>query len=226
VNLPGLTVVPGTPDTAFQNALPNIGFIQYSFQNNDSQEVSGIDFGANLTLPISSAVRFTSSLDASYTIKFAKYIDGVEQRYDGTLSPCDVTSCSGSPKWRGSWQNTIQVNDFTASVTAYYTSGYDEASIDYGGIKGDCVGSIGASVAAYDDGTPVLCNAKATWNVDLSTSYKVADRFTIYANVLNVLGIDPPFDPGAAYGIFQFNPSWAGPNILGRYFRVGAKVDF
>lgn len=226
VNIPGITVVPGTPDTAFPNALPHLGFIQYSFQNNDSQEVSGLDFGANARVPLSDGVTLTSSFEASYLLKFAKTIGGEEQRYDGTLSPCDVTSCSGAPKWRGSWQNTIQIDDFTGSVTAYYTSGYDLASIDYGGIKGDCEASIGASVATYADGTPVLCEAKATWNVDLSASYKVTDRFTIYANVLNVLGIDAPFDPSAAYSIFQFNPAWAGPNIMGRYFRMGARIDF
>jgi iron complex outermembrane recepter protein len=226
VNIPGITVVPGTPDTAFPNALPHLGFIQYSFQNNDSQEVSGLDFGANANVPLSDGVTWTSSFEASYLIKFAKTIGDNEQRYDGTLSPCDVTSCSGAPKWRGSWQNTIAIDDFTATVTAYYTSGYDLASIDYGGVKGDCEASIGASVATYADGTPVLCEAKATWNVDFSTSYKINDKFMIYANVMNVLGIDAPFDPSAAYSIFQFNPAWAGPNIMGRYFRIGAKVDF
>jgi iron complex outermembrane receptor protein len=30
----------------------------------------------------------------------------------------------------------------------------------------------------------------------------------------------------ADYGLFGFNPAWGGPNILGRYFRLGAKVDF
>lgn len=228
VNVPGIDgVTPGTPDIAFPNALPHIGFIQYSFQNNDSQKVSGIDLGANVQFPLTDSVTFTSGFEASYLIKFAKTINGVEQRYDGTLSPCDVTSCSGSPKWRGSWQNTIEVNDFTASLTAYYTSGYDLASIDYDGVKGDCEASIGASVVAYPNTTvPVLCKAKPTWNVDFATSYKINDKFTIYANVLNVFGIKAPFEPSAAYNIFQFNPAWAGPNIMGRYFRLGAKVDF
>jgi iron complex outermembrane receptor protein len=226
VNIPGVTVLPGTPDNAFPNALPLLGFIQYSFQNNDSQVVSGLDFGANYQTPISNNITWTTSLDASYMIKFAKTIGGNVQRYDGTLSPCDVTSCSGSPKWRGSWQNTLDIGDFSTTLTAYYTSGYDLASIDYDGVKGDCLGNIGASVVTYPDGTPVLCKAKATWNVDLSMSYKIQDKFTIYANVLNLRDTKPPFDPSAAYGIFQFNPAWAGPNIMGRYFRLGAKVDF
>lgn len=226
VNIPGITVVPGTPDVAFPNALPHIGFIQYSFQNNDAQRVSGLDFGANVRVPFGGAT-FSSSLEASYLLKFEKDFPGGEtQRYDGTLSPCDITSCSGAPKWRGSWQNTVEVGGFTGSVTAYYTSGYDLASIDYGGVKGDCLASLGNSISVYADGTPVLCEAGAQWNVDLSLSQRVNDNFTIYANVLNVLGIAPEFDPSAAYHLFQYNPSWAGPNIMGRYFRVGARVNF
>jgi iron complex outermembrane receptor protein len=47
----------------------------------------------------------------------------------------------------------------------------------------------------------------------------------VYADVLNVFDIAPPFEPSAAYSTFWFNPAWAGPNILGRYFRLGAKID-
>ena len=41
-----------------------------------------------------------------------------------------------------------------------------------------------------------------------------------------MFGIDAPFDHAAAYGLFNFNPAWAGPNMMGRYFRIGAKMDF
>jgi len=226
VNVPGITVVPGTPDTAFPNALPHLGFIQYSFQNNDSQQVSGLDFGANARINLDADTTWTSSFESSYLIKFAKTIGGVEQRYDGTLSPCDVTSCSGAPKWRGSWQNTFASGGLTWSTTVYYSGGYDLASIDYGGVKGDCLANIGASVVTYANGTPVRCKTKAQWNVDFSASYKINDKFTLYGNIMNVAGIKPVFDPSAGYSIFQFNPAWSGPNILGRYFRVGARVDF
>ena len=229
VNIPGITVLPGTPDPAFPNALPVLGFIQSSYKNATSQTVSGIDFGANVRLPVTENLTFTSVFDASYTLRFELTDEnGDKLRYDGTLSPCNITSCSGSPKWRGSWQNTVQYQDTSVTFTAYYTSGYDLASIDFGGVKGDCEGNaaIAASVVTYADGTPVLCKGKATWNVDMALSQKIGDRFTLYGNVLNVFGIKPPFDPSAAYSLFQYNPAWAGPNMLGRFFRIGAKVDF
>ncbi|HMS20219.1 TonB-dependent siderophore receptor [uncultured Sphingorhabdus sp.] len=227
VNIPGITVIPGQPDPAFPNALPQIGFIQSSYANQDRQTVSGLDFGANLSLPLSENISFRSSFDASYLMKYELTTDaGDVLRYDGTLSPCNITSCSGAPKWRASWQNSVDFGDTTLSLTAYYTSGYDTASIDFGGVKGDCQGNadIASSTLGYVDGTPVLCRAKPTWNADMTLTHKLNDKFTIYANVLNVFDIDAPFEPSAAYHLFQFNPAWAGPNIMGRYFRIGAKV--
>ncbi|MEO8019497.1 MAG: TonB-dependent receptor [Pseudomonadota bacterium] len=228
VNLPGLNVIPGVPDPAFPNALPALGFIESSFVNQDQQNVSGVDFGANYTVALGDTVTLHTSLDASYLQKFELQTDGGDTlRYDGTLSPCNITSCSGAPKWRGSWQNTFEFGKAMVSLTGYYTSGYDTASIDFGGVKGDCQGNadIASSTQAYVDGSPVLCNAKPTWNADLTMRYKFNDKYTVFADILNVFDISAPFEPSAAYSLFYFNPSWAGPNALGRYFRLGAKID-
>ena len=114
------------------------------------------------------------------------------------------------------------------SLTAYYTDGYDTASLDFGGIAGDCVGNaaIHSSTQTYVDGTPVNCTQDATWNLDLTARHRINDTYLVYADFLNVLDIEPDFDPSAAYSLFGFNPAWQGPNIMGRYFRLGVKVDF
>ena len=102
VNIPGFNVIPGTPDPAFPNALPHIGFIESSYRNADSQKVKGIDFGASIRWPFfGDSFNWTTYGEASYLIKNVLISeDGDRLEYDGTLSPCNVTSCSGSPKWR------------------------------------------------------------------------------------------------------------------------------
>jgi iron complex outermembrane receptor protein len=228
VNIPGFTVIPGAPDPAFPGATPHIGFIQSSYVNADSQEVSGIDIGANVKYNITPGLRLISSFEASYLHRNnLTPVDpitgepGAKLKYAGTLSPCNVTSCSGAPKWRASWQNTFQFGNTTLSATAYFTKGVDLASVDFGETPGECENSV-----HYEDGSQVMCRSKNLWNVDFTASQKVSDRFTIYANVLNLLDTDAPFDHAAAYGAYNYNPSFAGANIMGRYFRVGAKVDF
>ena len=216
------------PDAAFPNALPRLGFIQSSYANQDSESLNGVDFNGTVTVPLGN-VDWTSSLDLSYLLKYDLTTkDGDVLKYAGTLSPCNITSCSGSPKLRGSWQNTFQFNDkLSASLTIYYTSGYDMAQVDYGGRDGWCkYNARNGIIQSYVDGTPVLCEAKATWNSDLTVRYQLNDTVNLYADVLNVLDTSAPFDPNAAYGLYGFNPAWASANIMGRYIRVGAKVDF
>jgi len=41
-----------------------------------------------------------------------------------------------------------------------------------------------------------------------------------------LLALRAPFDPNAAYRLYDFNSALSGPNIMGRYFRIGAKIDF
>ena len=226
VNLPNTIVVPGTPDDAHPDALARLGFIQTPYQNAGSQTVSGIDFGINANYDLTDNLALISQFEASYTLKYKLNTEDGALRYDGTLSPCNITSCSGAPKLRGSWQNTLVYKDTSVTLTAYYTKGVNTAQIDYGMIKGDCVGNVEAGLIAYEDGTPVQCKTKDIWNIDLSINQKISDNFSIYTNILNVFDIKAPVDVNAAYGNAQYNPAFAGPNIIGRFIRVGAKVDF
>jgi iron complex outermembrane receptor protein len=54
----------------------------------------------------------------------------------------------------------------------------------------------------------------------------VGGKLTFYVNMLNVFNVKAPYDPSAGYGLYKFNPAWAGQGFIGRYFRIGAKVDW
>jgi iron complex outermembrane receptor protein len=229
VTVPGYTAVQGTPDPAFPGALPLLGFLQSSFVNSDSEVVQGIDFGANISHNFSDTLRWRSNAEVSYLDKYKlTRSDGTVENYAGTLSPCNITSCSGAPSWRALWQNSLDVGDkFTFTLTGYWTKGYDTATVDYGAVKGDCLGNAANGyTVVYEDGTPAQCFSKDVWNADFTAIYRMNENFTFKLDVLNVFGIKAPFDPNAAYSIFGFNPAWSGPNVMGRYFRLGAKLDF
>ena len=229
VSVPGVTgVVRGTPDPLNPTALPLINSFSSGYKNANSEKASGLDFSGAVRFPIgSSGVRFTSQANASVLLNLALNNGGNIERYDGTLGPCNITSCSGAPRLRGNWANTLDFNGRgSVTLTANYTSGYSEVATDFGGVYGDCKGSVGAAVAAYSDGTtPVICNTHATVTVDLDMRAKVQDRFTFYIDVKNLLNSKPIYDPSAAYGITQFNPAWGDSNFVGRFFRVGVRLD-
>jgi iron complex outermembrane receptor protein len=228
VTIPGFTVLPAGPDANFPNALPLLGFIQSSYQNQDSQTVTGVDLSVTLSDIQIGPADWISRLDAAYIDEFQLNTDsGSEFNYDGTLSPCNVTSCSGTPNWRASWANTFIFNDnTTATLTAYYTKGVDNASVDFGGVQGHCADNVGASVLTYVDGTLTDCNSPDIWNVDLTVQHQLNDKVRLFVDVMNVFDIEPEVDVSSAYHIYAFNPAWSGPNIMGRFFRIGAKLDF
>ncbi|MGN6848331.1 MAG: TonB-dependent receptor domain-containing protein [Sphingomicrobium sp.] len=227
---PGVTLIPGIPDPENPAALPLLGFLQSPYTNSGSEVGSGVDLSATGRFRLTnSGIRLISTLSASYLaeLTLTDPVNGV-QKYAGTLSPCNITSCSGAPRWRAQWTNTLDFNgNASITATAYYTSGYSEISTDYGGIIGDCPGSTFAmSAVSYPDNAPMLCRSKAIWDLDLTGQVKLMKHLTLYGNVLNIFDIKPPFDPNAAYGLYNFNPAWADRNFVGRYFRIGAKVDF
>jgi iron complex outermembrane receptor protein len=228
-NIPGCVTSPGVPDNLAPNALPLLGTITSFYGNANALKTDGFDFTADIHMPITSSIRWSSSFNATYLKKLEKIDDdGTVERYDGSLGPCEITSCSGSPKFKGNWQNTFVFNDKTTfSGTINYTSGYSQIGADDGGIPGDCLGSLGAEVRTYRDGaTPIQCHTKYFIDVDATVTHKIGDKFTIYMNMLNVFNVKPRYDPAAGYGLYKFNPAWAGQGFIGRYFRIGAKIDW
>jgi iron complex outermembrane receptor protein len=225
VNIEGINVIPAAPDPEFPNALPLLGFIEYSYQNANSEVASGVDLGVNFAWDFGGFI-FGSNLEMSYLEELSKTIGGVKYNYEGTLSPCDVTSCSGAPDYRATWINSVIWRDLTVALTANYTGDYDNASVDYGGVPGDCESNAYASVYLYDDGTPFKCTHDAYLDFDLTARYQLGENVELFANVLNVFDTEPEFDPAAAYFLYGFNPAWELNGWRGRYFRVGATLAF
>jgi iron complex outermembrane receptor protein len=212
----GYSVIADAPDPFHPLARPRIAFVSTNLVNSDTIKSEGIDFSATYSHRFSDAVKFSSSVEASYIINLSTtFADGRTESYEGTLGNFVLTAGSGTPEWRGSWQNTLQVDPFTISATANYVSGYNLSAEDQGGVSGDCGLSNGF--------TP--CDVGRYITVDAVGSVRVNDNFTFYINVINLLNTLPSVDP-VTYGALNYNPVQAGNGILGRQFRAGVKVNF
>jgi iron complex outermembrane receptor protein len=220
----GFSITPDTQiDDLHPDAIRRVFAVNYGFVNAAKIITSGIDVEATAQIPLADNIKFTSSFSGTYVINYnLTTADGQTQRYAGTLGPCNITSCSGSPKFRANWQNTLDFDRYSITGTAYYTSGYKTTAEDVGGAgtRNDC-STIEGTHAFYDDGsTPVQCHVKHFIDFDLTGSVRVNDKFTFYVNVINVFDAKPPLD-FVTYGQNMYNPAWSQQGIVGRYFRAG-----
>lgn len=229
VNIPGITVTRGVPDPLNPGALPTIGTIAASYKNANQFLARGMDFSISGRFQITEGIKWITNANASLLMRLQQTLeDGTVNRYDNSLGQCGITACSGAPKWRGTWQNTLDFNgQGNISLTAYYTSGYSQVATDSGGTYGNCQQSTtDGQILGWADGSPVQCNTKAVFYLDGHAEVKVQSRLTFYVDVKNLLDKKPSYDPNGGYGLYQFQPAWSDSLFIGRFFRVGAKVDF
>jgi len=213
----GFNIIADAPDPNFPNARPRIAFVESKLVNANEIKSEGIDFAVNGSFDLG-PVRWSTALEASYIIDLSTTLpDGTKLQFVDTLGNYALTAGTGTFRWKGSWQNTLDFGDFALTGTLNYTHGYDLSAEDVTGedTAGDC-----GLAPAY-----VPCRVDPYLTVDANASYKFDDRFTVYLNVLNLLDDMPPIDP-VTYGAFLYNTVQGGSGIFGRQFKAGVKVNF
>jgi iron complex outermembrane receptor protein len=220
----GYTVIADAPDPNFPTTRPRIAFVASQLINANTIKSEGIDFGAHATFDLGFA-KWTTNVDASWIIELSTtFPDGTKETYVDTLGNFNLTAGSGTFRWRGNWQNTLDFGKFALTGTVNYTSGYNYSAMDQGTGYEDCGLSPGFDL---DSGGNIVgpCRVKSYITFDLNASAKINDKFTFYVNVLNAFDRRPPID-GTTYGAYLYNPVQGGNGILGRSYRAGVKFGF
>lgn len=213
---------PGLPATPFSiNAL---------YFNGQSLQTSGLDAQIQAKFHYRN-VRVTTTLEGTEIFEYnVNDGSGVLQRWVGTLASYNITSASGTPRWRANWQNTLDIDRFSLTATTYFTSGYKGYADDNSGGGSTCANAITGSYKYNGDvsrsrGGPLQCTTGHFLDVDLTGSIKVDDRASFYFNIVNLLDVKAPFDPNT-YGGNNYNPAWSSAGVLGRYFRIGVTFKY
>ncbi|MBH9536080.1 TonB-dependent receptor domain-containing protein [Novosphingopyxis sp. YJ-S2-01] len=213
----GYNVIPDAPDVNFPNATPRVAFVQSQLINANTIRTSGIDGTISFNREFGN-VRFGSYLDATYILRLeTEFPDGTVERYDGTLGNFNLTAGSGTPKFRGTWLNSIEVDNVQLNATVNYFDGYNLSAVDQG--TGYKDGGLNPGYSPTGDNVPEYVT------VDLGLRIKATDEFTFTANVLNLFDNLPPIDV-VTYGAHLYNPVQGGTGILGRFFKAGVRVGF
>ncbi|MFT9365556.1 MAG: TonB-dependent receptor [Gluconobacter sp.] len=231
----GITVVPGPKDSNYPNALAAPGYVEGEYINAKSMMTDGFDMSidAHARLPgFLHNIMWYSKGQATFVRRFNQVNpDGTTYRYAGTLGPYQSVSSSGTPRWRANWANTFSYKGLAVTPTVYYTSGYktvaDDSGIASAGSNGlyshSCAYSLGMN-QANGPNYPTQCRVKGFWDVDLTVNYQMNKRWSIYANVYNLLGFRAPLDY-ATYGGYLYNSSWSQKGVIMRSFQFGVNVS-
>lgn len=220
-------VVADVPDPDYPNAFSRPGVVNVGYINAAKMVTSGLDMQLQATIPLPTKylrdVTWVSTGEATYVFNYNVTYPGIgTQRYAGTLGPDNITSASGTPRWRANWSNTFGYKKAALTVTTYYTSGYKTTAEDITGpgTADDC-----SQAQTGFAGDPANCHVGHFWDVDLTLSYQLTKNVQLYANMYNVGDTKPPLDTGT-YGGYQYNPAWASSGIIGRMFHFGATAKF
>ncbi|AQS87978.1 TonB-dependent receptor [Neoasaia chiangmaiensis] len=232
----GITVVQGPKDSNYPNALAAPAYVAGEYINAKSQMTDGFDMSISAHAHLPGALHnilWYSNGSATFVRRFNQVNpDGSVYRFAGTLGPYAAVSASGTPRWRANWANTFAYKNLSVTPTVYYTSGYKTVADDSGvaspGANGlyshSCANALGsASVQVNGPAYPTQCRVKGFWDVDMTVNYQINKRWSMYANVYNLLGFRAPLDY-ATYGGYLYNSSWSQKGVIMRSFQFGVNV--
>lgn len=224
-----LTLNPADPANPTLRATPlSVNFL---YANGQSLQTSGIDAQIQAVIPIADGVKFTSILEGTEILEYKINTGKLVLSYVDTLGSYNVTSASGTPRWRANWQNTIDYGPLNVTATTYLTSGYYGYADDNTNPPNTCANAIETAIlytptlTGGTTGGALQCRVQKFIDVDLNVGFRVNDQFRFYVNVMNLLDEKAPFDPNT-YGGNNYNPAWSSAGVIGRSFRAGATFKF
>ena len=206
------------------NALPRLLVLNAPYVNVNYDVTTGLQFTATANVPVNDTIRFESRVDLQATLKFDRHLDdGTVQKFAGSVGPADLSSGGGTPKWRGNWQNTLSVGDFSLSATTYYVGSMKAVATDQGNLDTSCA----ASVYKDASGGNSFCHIHRFIYADLNAAVQVNEGFSVFAFVGNFTNAGAPFYPNTFYTTQpNYLASWHLPGLIGRTFRAGANFKF
>jgi len=171
-------------------------------QNIARFETSGFDFEASYALPMNQILG-----DGPGSLRFRALATYVKKLVsDSGLTRTNAVGDVGDgvilglPHWRGTFSATYQDSVVGIDARVRYVGGGKFNKL-FNGVDGPLLSNNDISARAY---------------VDIGAQFKVTEQFTFYGNVSNLLDRGQPFSTTGS-------PHY---DTLGRYFTVGARVNF
>jgi len=219
---PGSAVQYDVPDPEYPDAVPRPLVVGAPYVNSGSLQTDGIDLELIARFEFSAGTRLVSDLSVTKILSYTQTYPGsppATLQFVGTQGPYFISSGAGTPRYRGSWSNTVTFERASITAIAYYTSGFYMSAPDI--TFDDSCFSTG-STSPY---VPADCRVDRFIDVDLTASYGLNDHIRASVAILNAFDAEPPIDPINYAGI-NYNPTYHQAGIVGRFWRLGLAYRF
>lgn len=206
------------------NALPRLLVLNAPYVNANYDVVEGLQFTASTNVRVTAGLRWRSRLDLQETLKFNRYLaNGQVQRFTGSVGPADLSSGGGTPKWRGNWQNTLELGPLSLTTTSYFVGKMKGVATDQGNLDTSCAATL------YKDSTGgnSFCKINGFVYTDLNATIQVNKDVSFFVLVGNVTNAHAPLYANVLYTTQpNYLASWHIPGLVGRTFRSGVNFRF
>lgn len=219
----GYVITFDTPDPLFPNAPLRPAIVGAPYVNADSLVTDGLDVSAQVQFKLQPGLKLTSQVTATDIFHYKFTSGGVTQEWVGTQAPYALSSGAGTPKWRGSWQTSLEWGPTTITGSVYYVSGYDMTALDQDP-TGGCLYTQNAASTAPEIAN---CHTGSFTYANLQVDHKFTDRINAFVTVMNITGASAPLNPANYAGPpANYNPTWSQQGIVGRFFKIGMHAKF
>jgi len=212
-------------DPLYGAAQPRLLILNVPFVNANYQITDGIDVSATVRLNVTDNIRWTSRLDATHILRSNVVTPSGVQRYAGTLGPYDLSSGNGTPDWRGSWQNTVEIGKVALTTTGYYVGKIKAVSQDQREPT-DCARGNIYTRSAPQNTNPLFCVIDDFISVDLNATVNVTDNVKVYFNVQNLFDASAPLAAAAYTSAPNYLTTWHSAGAIGRQYKAGMNFRF
>jgi iron complex outermembrane receptor protein len=223
----GYTVIADAPDPNFPTTRPRIAFVASQLINANTIKSEGIDFGAHATFDLGFA-KWTTNVDASWIIELSTtFPDGTKETYVDTLGNFNLTAGSGTFRWRGNWQNTLDFGKVAVTLTTSFVGKIKEVSTDQqqAPFTTACTANL-YKVPSSAPNYTAFCFVDKFINNDFNVTFKPNEDFNVWFTVKNLFDAKAPVAPAAYASAPNFLTTWHYAGLVGRAFRLGANYNW
>jgi iron complex outermembrane receptor protein len=215
------------PDGSLSTVTPPVGnalFAPYPYENALYTMTNGIDLDARANWPFAGG-KLSARLTATHMISYKQGTVGAEAiQLAGTHGPSATSGDTGNPRDRAQLKFGWDKGPLSVSTTVNWVSSFDviDPSSTNAATCADAISFV------FGTPNPEFCRVRSFTSVDVYGEYRLSEKLSLHASVLNLFNKPPPLDfqtYGSSPSTF-YNPALHQAGAVGRFVNVGLNYKF